>query len=298
MNNAIDIKGVIYSNSPIKFLNDELLKIISTKNLETIKEKTQPVIYLTGKDYADYVQESYSTGIDCKDIFADIGRYNGIFDEDQYFSNGHAGFAAPAILRPIAGLKSLSNIPLWDIRTFLGKSGSSSSLHFDWNSCPILLINLKGRKCFHLYSPSQSQNLQGYYNFTFVKPLSPDLSITLNENEGILIPPFWWHQAHYLSDAKSISIRFLPTKENLFLIQKMYPSWKFLQVSSIKDDANSNWVAEFEKIYDISNSAKELFNRSEELLNSKIHYQSEDHPFYKKYAIDFLNFRIFPKKNE
>jgi hypothetical protein len=120
-----------------------------------------------------------------------------------------------------------------DVRMFVGKNGNKASLHFDWNPGSITLINLLGRKRIYLKSPSTSSDIGDFANLAKDRIENP-IVFELEQNEALYIPTFWWHGVDYLSECVSLSIRRID-KDLSRVTNRLYPSWKFIQIWSNRD---------------------------------------------------------------
>lgn len=281
------LSSIIYSIVPKKIEKKKLSQLLHQSDLNQIDEESEQLLYYTGIEYSEYIEKSYSSKKNGKDIFKEHGRYVDRLDEMDFFLRKDAGFAASSNLP--AHINFFSGMEIWDIRSFIGKKNSSSCLHFDWNSCPILLVNSYGTKKFEIYPPSVSSTLKGYGNFTFNSTSSNQNLFEINEGEAIVIPPFWWHRAHYITNAKSFSIRFLPSKNNAFIIKNFYPSWKFLQLFSQSNSAQYDFIGLLESTSNRALSSQALFEETEQILNEKIEYTEKDHPHYSRFILDYLD---------
>lgn len=258
--------------------------------MENILDVSNDIIYYCGENYAEFINNSYDNHIAANDIFLDVNRFQHILNEEQFFRKKDCGYAAAALISPSVKLKSIQGNDIQDIRTFIGKSGTSSSLHFDWNPCPILLYNTFGTKTFELSPPSSSRKFQGFYNFTLDKHFNLPFLVTIGPEEGILIPPLWWHRANYITDAKSISIRFKRDNSINYLCRFMYPSWKFLELTdTFKNEGSEFFPLElFKDVTPKNSSPLEYFIQIESILNKAIKFTDIDHKHYKSFSIDYL----------
>lgn len=178
----------------------------------------------SGEEHSRFVDAALSSGASTTSVFMDEGRFDGkIILRDFLGGEGkHSGL--PGFNLPKA---FLGDPRIFDLRCFAGREGHSSSLHFDWNSSGVYIINVHGEKIFRLYSPERSAELPGYSNFFLGHPPEPDFTFTLETGDVLFIPPFWWHQAVYHSAACSFSLRF-GGEDILFWKKHIYPSWKLV----------------------------------------------------------------------
>lgn len=110
-------------------------------------------------------------------------------------------------------------------RIWIGSGKNITPLHHDTQSN--ILTQVKGRKKFTLFSPSESRTLYPFpfssksYTLSPVNLKEPDyeayprfkeacsLEGTLEPGEMIFQPVFWWHQVETLSSEMTISVTFM-----------------------------------------------------------------------------------------
>ncbi|MES2527805.1 MAG: cupin-like domain-containing protein [Bdellovibrionota bacterium] len=161
-------------------------------------------------------------------MFRDEGRFVGEIDFKDYWKKPVAHSVAGKLVEK-ERLPSLSGLgKIKDLRCFVGKSGDSSSLHFDWNPFPNILFNLTGSKRITLYPPEASRALGGYANFSFNHDAEGSQTFILEAGEALVIPPWWWHRVEYLSEAASLSIRLDKIPDFIPSLEGLYPTWKML----------------------------------------------------------------------
>ena len=282
---------IINSSGPVKLEASDIEEFISKKFLHTLIKSSQKLIYFCGEEYSSYILNRYSKNSGGLQTFLDFQRYNYKLDEMQFYSTSDSGVASSANLT--YENQSLLDNKIYDIRCFIGKKGDASCMHFDWNSCPNILINYYGKKSIQLIPPTKSAYIKGFSNFALPDSYKDDdvSTIYLDEGEGILIPPFWWHKALYLSNSKSISIRFTPPETNLYMMKKLYPSWKLVQLFS--SEVHHDTFEELHRITEESLTSHTLFRNIEYYLNSELALDTPDHPYYERFSIDYLNHYIF-----
>lgn len=100
---------------------------------------------------------------------------------------------------------------------WIGFAGHVSHLHYD--SHPGVLVTLCGHKRVLLFRPGRSElqpRKDKHYNHvdsdgpTLVKP---DFIFDLKAGDALLIPLYWWHEVHSVSDSTAINFWYYPLPE-------------------------------------------------------------------------------------
>lgn len=297
----------IRSKQPLYFDAHEFDALVSQLAIQAAIDASLNVAYQIGREHSEYIHERMSAGVNIAEILKNVGRFSRTRTRTELFSSSDHGFAAAARIASKEIRLANAEMPIYDVRSFIGRSGDRSSLHFDWNLCPNLLVNIEGEKTIELIDPIRSYELGGYCNFTRVENSQVDHHIGLRPMQAVLIPPFWWHRASYLTNAWSLSFRFPADARNYFVMRHFYPSWKLIQFLI---EADQSYVGELLK-HPVSvlanddssingeNAAKAAYENVECILDSflKRRFDTDitEHPFYRQYCIGHIEHYFAPR---
>lgn len=119
-------------------------------------------------------------------------------------------------------IKSENYLSDFYYRFFYGLKGQDTAPHFDWAPYNSILFQIYGQKKVHLYPPETFVHFPFYYNTIDLSLVAcdelaklnslPQECLTIEEGEGLYIPPYYAHSVEYPSDSSSLSLRFLPNK--------------------------------------------------------------------------------------
>jgi hypothetical protein len=280
---------------PRKFKQQEMAHWLPKRKEEAIRRATQKIVYKVGAEYSVFVDEAMKKSRGMTAIFEDRKRFDEALNERAFFESTSTGKPAGQRFALPVGCHALNRKKLWDTRSFIGKKGDVSCLHFDWNQCANILFNLSGVKKVELFHPKRSESLRGYGNFTFNKKLKPDIVFEIKEGEGVWMPPLWWHRISYLTDACSISFRFAPSSESLFVMNHLYPSWKAVQALATM---KSNLMFQRYMIGAVSSGDTPhiRFKNVENAYRQILGHQPDDHRFYALWSKGHLRHKLLKKQ--
>lgn len=116
------------------------------------------------------------------------------------------------VCRPFGGDIGGDEGNLW-----VGGAGHVSHMHYD--SHPGILVTLCGHKRVLLFGPHRAElsarNDKHYNHVSTDGPTSvaPDCVIDLREGDALLIPLYWWHEVHSVTDSTAINFWYYPLPE-------------------------------------------------------------------------------------
>lgn len=267
-------------SSPRLVPEAELRSLFEPDGLEALTRVALRTRYPVGEEYGQYLTTRFSAGLAVDKILSDEGRFTGSLSVNEFFVSQGNQKASTSFINPASVFFARSET-IWDVRGFPGKAGDSSCLHFDWNLCDNIILNISGTKRYTFFSPSRSSVLRGFANIAEETGLASEVSLTLGAGDALLIPPLWWHQAHYLTDAFSLSIRFRPSVELGECMRGLYPSWKIVQLLSEGrlDALELSTAADAAQIYAL------VEEYSDRLLGWS---ESANHPHYASWSLGYL----------
>lgn len=274
---------MIHTTVPRKLGREEIEETLGL-SLPELASEVRGVRIKLGKEHSRFLEEKMSqidplssSPRDLLSVFQNEGRYLTETTLRDYMED-------PDCQLPAAGM-SLD----YNRRLFAGKQGHASSLHFDWNSSPNLLVNLSGHKRISLFSPSRSFLLAGFSNFYLGASPRVEETVHLAPMEALLMPPFWWHQAHYETDAYSVSVRF-KTADTMQWQKHVYPTWKGVWALSMKPGI-------LPRIGLIASSTSDIhlkFRLIEEQFDKVLNLNTGSHAYYEIWSKAYL---IFQQEN-
>lgn len=181
-----------------------------------------------------------------------------------------------------------------DVRCFAGKRGQVSALHFDWNPHPIIIWGLSGQKKFTVLPPGTHSAQGGYSIFapTFALPIQSELEFIVREGEALVIPPFWWHQASYLTDACSLSLRPRTPISGVHFTTELYPSWKVLALhAQLGIESARQYLGEVAQSAQKLVALEERYRFIEDKLHSVTPSNAAEHKNYRRWSLGYLHYQ-------
>ncbi|APJ02758.1 cupin-like domain-containing protein [Silvanigrella aquatica] len=146
-------------------------------------------------------------------------------DNNEYclISNIEVTKYFPEIIKTLKIPKQLENVPDLKITAFIAKANSSSAMHFHIQNNS-LLCQIKGSKEIILLSPDIFYKIKPeyfwskYFNHSKIDFRSMNVhfplksfKFTLNENDALFIPAYWWHYVENQSPSIAFAL-FYPQK--------------------------------------------------------------------------------------
>ncbi len=126
--------------------------------------------------------------------------------------------AGHELFRKVPALKAdldFPNVGIFSVDVvWIGPSGSFTPIHFDL--APNYYVQLQGSKHWKLWRPNAKLKplFSGFGGFAMSKlglgenskimPM-PDLDITLNPGDVLILPPHWWHSVETLTDSIAVN---------------------------------------------------------------------------------------------
>lgn len=236
--------------------------------METLSEN--PVWESTMGEYVDYVQATQAADPDCRECnasacprlylngwpafkelpwlreyvvnptFFDDSTATFIAENDELRELFLEGLSQTYQSPPVAERQKAVDDEYWELtKIFISPKGALTRLHFDNGGAHGWLSQVRGRKLFICYKPSDTENLhafsgdEGLCNGSWLDPLDDDVCekwpnyikatpyvATVEEGETIVIPQGWWHYAIALDNSITVMRNFYSQHNKTELISR------------------------------------------------------------------------------